>query len=77
MIDWFVKRVICGKVNDLLKDYKNDVEKLRPILSKCIERMKKVLTCFESLLAKIEDNELDATEVQQTKEEITKLIKEW
>ena len=36
MIDWFVKRVICGKVNDLLKDYKNDVEKLRPILSKCI-----------------------------------------
>lgn len=77
MFEWIVKKVIVGKVNDLLKQYKGNVEKLRSTLKTWIERIKKVLGCFESALAKLDDNELSVDELKQTADEVTKLVKEW
>lgn len=74
---WIVKRVVIGKVNDLLKKYKGDVEKIRETLTKWTERIEKVLSCFKSVLAKIEDNELDEKELKDTADEVSALIKEW
>ena len=77
MFEWIVKKVIVGKVNDLLKQYQNDVSKVKETLKVWIGRIKKVLECFESMLAKLDDNELDADELKQTADEVTKLVKEW
>lgn len=64
MFEWIVKKVIVGKVNDLLKQYKSNVDKLRSTLSVWIWRIEKVLACFKSMLAKLDDNELDADELK-------------
>ena len=77
MIDWIIKKVLIGKVNDLLKKYKGDVDSVRSVLTKWTERIEKVLSCFKSILAKIEDNELDADELKETADEVSALIKEW
>lgn len=77
MFEWIVKKVIVKKINDLLKQYKDNVDKVRATLNLWIERIKNVLACFESLLAKIDDNELDAEELKQTTDEVSKLVKEW
>ena len=74
---WIVKRVVISKVNGLLKKFKGDVEKIRETLTKWIERMEKVLSCFKSVLAKIEDNELDEKECKDTADEVSALIREW
>lgn len=77
MIDWLVKKVICGKVNDLLKKYKGNVAKFRETLKAWLWRIQKVTACLEGLLAKLDDNELTSDEVKQAGEEVTQLIKEW
>ena len=77
MIDWIVKKVICSKVNDLLKRYKDNVEKFRMTLKAWLWRIQRVTACLESLLAKLDDNELTSDEVKQATEEVTTLIKDW
>jgi len=77
MLDWLIKRVILRRINNLLNNHKGNVEKIRATLLVWTERIKKVLACFESLLAKIEDNELDANELKTTGDEVGTLIKEW
>lgn len=77
MIEWIVKKVLCNKVNDLLKKYKGNVVTVKDTLKTWILRIQKVMSCLESLLSKLEDNELTSDEVKQTTNEVTKLIKEW
>ena len=33
MFEWLVKKIIVGKLNDLLKTYKGNIDKLRSTLS--------------------------------------------
>ena len=40
-------------------------------------RLQKILSCFESTLKKLDDGELSAEELQQTSDEVMKLIKEF
>ena len=77
MIEWFVKKIVCDKINDLLKKHQGNVDKIKETLKTWIERIKKVLVCFESLMSKLDDNTLDSDELKQTTDEVTKLIKEW
>lgn len=77
MIDWIVKKVVCGKINSLLKDNQQNVDKVREVLKLWISRLKKVLECFESLIGKIDDNDLSADELKETSDEIVKLVREW
>ena len=77
MFEWLVKKIICGKLNNLLDVNKDNIGKIRNILNLWIQRIEKVLGCFKSMLAKLEDNVIDTGEVQQTVDEVTKLIKEW
>ena len=77
MIEWLVKRVLCGKVNDLLKKYKGNVEKVRDTIKAWILRIQKLMSCLEGLLAKLDDGEISADELKQATEDVTKLIKEW
>lgn len=77
MFAWFVKKVVCGKVNDLLAQYKDDVESVKNTINVWIVRIKAILQCLENMLKKLDDNELSPDEVKDINEEIKTLIKEW
>ena len=77
MFTWFVKKVVCGKVNDLLDEYKDNVSKVKETLQKWISRIDKILFTLRGLLSKLEDNQIDNDEIDQTVAEIEKVIKEW
>lgn len=77
MFTWFVKKVVCGKVNDLLAQYKDDVESVKSTINIWIVRIKAILQCLENMLKKLDDNELSPDEVKDINEQIKTLIKEW
>lgn len=74
---WIVKKYVIRKINGLLAKYKDDIGTVRVVLNTWVGRLKKILNCFESLLAKIEDNELSENEAKETADEVAQLIKEW
>lgn len=77
MIKWIIKKVIVGKINDLLDQHKDNVSKVRETLKVWIARLDKILFAFRSLLEKLEDNKIDAEEIDQTVAEVEQVIKEW
>lgn len=77
MFEWLVKKILCGKINGLLNDYKGNVDKVRSTLNVWIWRIEKVLACLKSILTKLDDNQIDSDEVKDTVDEVTKLVKEW
>lgn len=77
MIEWIVKKVVCGKVNGLLSEYKENVAGVKNTLNVWIIRIKAILQCLESLLKKLDDNELSPDEVKEATAEIQKLVKAW
>lgn len=77
MIQWIVKKVVISKVNDLLKTYKKNVDKAKEMLKTWIARLQKVLACLEKMLAKLDDNIIDAAEIKEASEDVAKVIKEW
>ena len=77
MCAWIVKKVIMGKVNDLLEEYKGDVSKVKDTLQLWIARLEKILSCFKSLLTKLDDGKIDDEEIDETAAEVENLIKEW
>ena len=77
MIEWIIKKVVVGKVNSLLKDNKDNIDKVREVLKVWVSRIKKILDCLESAITKLDDNEISAEELKSTSDEITAVIKEW
>ena len=77
MIKWFAKRYVIGMLNDILDQYKDNVSKVRQTLKIWIARLDKILFAFRSLLEKLEDNKIDAEEIDQTVAEVEQVIKEW
>lgn len=77
MIEWIVKKVVISKVNDLLKTYKKNVDKAKEMLKTWTTRLQKVLACLEKMLAKLDDNIIDAAEIEEASEDVAKVIKEW
>lgn len=77
MVEWLVKRALCGRVNGLLKKYRGNVQKAKDTLKTWILRIQKMMSCLESLLSKLDDNELTSDEAKAAADEVTKLIREW
>lgn len=77
MWKWIVQKVIVGKINDLLDQYKDNVSKVSETLKVWIARLDKILFVFRSLLEKLEDNKIDSEEIDQTVAEVEQVIKEW
>lgn len=75
MIEFIIKRVLCGKVNGLLEKYAQNVDSVKASLKTWIGRLKKILTCFESLLAMLDDNKLEPSEVKDASDQIMALIR--
>ena len=77
MMMWIVKKVVISKANGLLKTYKKNVDKAKEMLKTWIARLQKVLACLEKILAKLDDNIIDAAEIEEASEDVAKVIKEW
>lgn len=77
MIEWIIKRVILSKVNGLLKTYSQNVDKVREMLKLWTTRLQKILSCFESILKKLDDGELSEQELKEASDEVMTLIKEF
>ena len=77
MLKWAIKKYIVGKVNGLLDQYKGDVDKVKDTLQVWSSRLEKILSCFKSTLAKLDDGKIDADEIDQTVAEVEIVVKEW
>ncbi len=77
MIKWIVKKYVIGLINNLLKEYQDDVDKVKDLLNLWIVRVDKILYALRSMLSKLDDNQLSDDEVEKTIDELTTAIKEW
>lgn len=77
MLKWLAKKYAVGLVNDLLENYSANVDKAKAALKLWTGRLQSLLTCFQSLLQKLDDNKITADEVDAAQEDILKLIKEF
>lgn len=72
-----LKKFIVKQTNKVLDTYKDDVQKARQNVDVWLSRAKCVVTCLESLSAKLADSKLDDTEIEEAVAEIQKLIESW
>ena len=72
-----LKSFILKKLNKLLEEYKENVNKARDNVDLWTTRAKRVTACLESLSKKLEDNELSDDELEEVIEELTSLVKGW
>lgn len=74
---WLVKRVILGKVNDLLEVNQTNVVKVKNTIDTWVGRLQKILDCLKKILSKLDDNKLDSEEIDDSVAEIEKVVKSW
>ena len=77
MIKWAIKRYVVGKINDVLEKYRGDVDKMKDTLQCWVSRLEKILSCFRSTLAKLDDGKIDSDEIDQTISEVEQVVKSW
>lgn len=77
MFEYIIKKWIIGKINDLLEDNKNNVDKIKEILSTWITRFQSILTYLESTMKKVDDHTITEDELNECVAEVEKVIKEW
>lgn len=77
MIKWAIKKYVISKVNGLLDEYKDNIGKVKDTLQTWIARLEKIIACFKTALAKLDDGKIDNDEIDQTIAEIEKVVKSW
>ena len=77
MIKWAIKKYVISKVNSLLDQYKDNIDKVKDTLQTWIARLEKILSCFKSTLAKLDDGKIDNEEIDQTVAEVEEVVKSW
>ena len=76
MYECIVKRIVVKKLNKLLKEYDGDIDKAKETIRTWLKRVNLVSSCLEKLLAKIDDKELTAEEIEQAIKDLEQLAKE-
>lgn len=77
MRKWIAKKFIVSTLNKLLDVNKDNVEKVKSIVSTWIGRLEKILSCLKSILDKLADNQLDSDELEDSVSEIQGVVKQW
>lgn len=72
-----LKKFVVKTINKVLNDYKTNVAASREAVSLWTSRTRKLLECLESLLAKLDDNQLDDKELEEAVKSIENLVKGW
>lgn len=73
IITWW----LCRQVNSLLEVNQDNVSKVKNTLDTWIGRLKRVLDCMKAILSKLDDNQLDSEEIDDSVAEIEKVVKSW
>ena len=71
------KKYVLGAVNDLLKEYKEDVNKVTTTLNLWIERLEKIANLLRRIGARVDDGKIDDEEIEVSVDEISDVIKGW
>lgn len=72
-----IKWWLCRQANDLLDEYKDNIDKVKDTLQTWIARLEKILVCFKSMLSKLDDGKLDSDEIDEAVVDVETVIKEW
>ena len=72
-----LKKFVVKTINRVLSDYKTNVAASREAVSLWTSRTRKLLECLESLLAKLDDNQLTDKELEEAVKSIENLVKGW
>lgn len=75
MINWCIKRYICSKVTNGLKNA--TVDAARTTVKVWLGRLQAIMSCLSSVLAKLDDGKLDGEELDAAISDAEKLIREW
>ena len=73
----FVKSRIVKYINELLEKHKDDAKVIIDIIQLWILRLEKIISCFKNITKRLEDNVLDEDELNDSQDEIEKIIREW
>lgn len=71
------KKYVLGVVNDLLMEYKEDVNKVTTTLNLWIERLEKIANLLRRIGARVDDGKIDDEEIEVSVNEISDVIKGW
>lgn len=71
------KKYILSAVNDLLMEYKEDVNKVTTTLNLWIERLEKVMSLLRRIGARVDDGKIDDEEIEVSVDELSDVIKSW
>lgn len=77
MIKWLIKKYVIGKVNDLLREYRDDIAKVTETIDLWIGRLEKITSQLRKINGRVADGEITADEIRQSTEEIETLVKEF
>lgn len=72
-----LKKFILKTVNKVLDEHKTNIDKTKETVNLWMTRTKRLLECLESLTKKLDDNQIDDKELEETVQEMTNLVKEW
>jgi len=72
-----LRKFIIGQVNKVLEERKDSIDKTRETVKLWTDRTQKVLGCLQSILAKLEDNKIDDSEIEEAIEQLSSLVKGW
>ena len=71
------KKYIISSLNDLLEKNKSNVGKICEKISYCIEKLSLIIELLKKINARCSDGNLNDQEVDQTVNEIEKIVKEF
>ena len=77
MAKWLVKKVVVGKVNQILDVNQENIVTVKNTLDTWIGRLDRILSCLKAILSKLDDNKLDSAEIDESVAEIKKVVKAW
>ena len=72
-----LRKLILGKINDVVGAKKEGVEKARAQVALWTRRAKAVCQALESLSAKLEDSKLDPDELEAAVTDLKTLVENW
>lgn len=76
LIKMFAKKWAKDALNEVLKDKEKDMQKVISTTKVWTTRLEKILAALQSLLQKLDDNQITDEEIDQSISEVRKLIEE-
>ena len=77
LVIYLAKKYIVAAINDLLKKYKDDVDRITITIRLWSKRLQNIIDALQKLNDRIADADLDDDEIKASMDDIEALIKEF